>query len=224
MSDPTAAERARRYRARRAAQRDGSVTSRPALEAQLVEMRASIAQLVELVGTLIHTVEKRDENGRHAVQRDVTERHAPEGAPARTRVGTRLSAPSGPREPYVNHRDVTPADAPSALAGRIIEVLGRAHTPQSAAPIADALELPAAAVLAELATLGGLGLVHRLAPETATGPIRWGLEPVVESPAETIRCSAYHEHARLGHRRDPVTQRFRCYVCEPDVGQQSVSM
>ena len=211
-ADPTAAERARRYRARRA-QRDATVTSREH------ELARVIAQLVDEIRELrreltsgdIHSVDNRDGGARHAVRRDVTERHADEGAHAPARVRTRLTAPTAPSEPASNRHVVTPR------AERILEILGRAHTGQSAAAIADALELRAVDVIADLVGLAGLSRVTRYAGSTPGERDRWALGPAAESPSETIRCAAYREHQIAGHRRDPETQRFRCYICEPIV-------
>jgi hypothetical protein len=129
----------------------------------------------------------------------------------------------------MNQRDVTAlldrvADGTiEAQAERILETLGRAHTPQSAAAIADELDIRGVDVLAALVTLHGAGRVARIAGATADERDRWA--PVaVSSPSETITCRAYREHARLGHRRDPGTGRFRCYVCEPDVGQLAATV
>ena len=231
MTDPRAAERARRYRARqrdRQLERDAAVTSRapgaPGIEAQLVEvvaelraLRAAIAELVEAsYPQSAPIVGKRDVTARHAVQRDVTERHAAEGARtyagAPTRVRTRLSGPTGPREPLVDRerdavtRAVTPAEA-------VLVELRRAPGPASVGAIADAIDAPASSVAVALGELVGAGLVRRIPAETIRERDRWA-PVVVESPAETIRCEDYQAH-RFDHRREPDTGRFRCYVCEP---------
>lgn len=207
-ADPTAAERARRYRANRR-KRDASVTSRtPELVAVIGRLVDEVRELSTLIRGDIHNVDNRDVTARHAVQRDVTERHGPEGARARTREKTPSRTPTGSvREGGPILRDVT--------ADRILVVLGHAHAAQSAAAIADALEAPIVAVTAELQRLAGAGSVTRFPAVSERDAIRWQL-PAVESPAETIDCRAYREHAVRGHRRDPVTQRFRCYICNPD--------
>jgi len=223
MTDPKAAERARRYRARRR-ERDASVTSRaPVIEPVLgelerglvevlAELRALRAAIAELAAAgypqLADSVGKRDVTARHAVQRDVTKRHGAESAPAPARVRTRLSGPTGPREPLEIHRDVTAAEA-------VLVELRRAPAPASADAIADALDVPRAAVAAALVELRQAGLVQRIPAPTLRDRDRWA--PVaVESPAETIRCADYPAH-RFDHRRDAASGRFRCYRCEPEL-------
>jgi hypothetical protein len=202
VSDPTAAERARRYRARRR-QRDGSVTSREH------ELARTIAELVDEIRELrrelktgdIHTVDNRD----------AVTRHADEGAHALAHVRTRLTAPTGPSEPLEIRRDVTPR------AESVLGILSRAHSAQSAAAIGDALGLGAVDVIAELVALAGLGRVRRVPASSMRERDRWQLVTVAESSTETISCRAYREHQIAGHRRDPVTHRFRCYICDPIV-------
>jgi hypothetical protein len=108
-------------------------------------------------------------------------------------------------------------------AERILETLARAHAPQSAAAIADELDIAGADVLAALVTLHGAGRVARIAGMTAAERDRWA-PVVVSSPAETIRCADYRAHAIAGHRRDPASGRFRCYLCEPETGQLAATM
>jgi len=221
MTDPTAAERARRYRARqREAQleRDASVMSRPALDAhalelvneRLGELLVEIRALAELVRAgypqPAPDVDSRNVTARHGAQRDVTKRHGAEAAPARAYAGTRLSGPTGPREPLEIHRDVTTAEA-------VLVELRRAPAPASVGAIADAIDAPASSVAVALGELVGAGLVRRIPAETIRERDRWA-PVVVESPAETIRCEDYQAH-RFDHRREPDTGRFRCYVCEP---------
>jgi hypothetical protein len=193
-------------RARRKAESGRHVTESDARLARIE------ALLEELVASLVHNVDKRHVTGRDALERHVTESDAGEGAPAPTRVRARLTAPSGPSEPYVIPRsDVTAVDT-----GRILEALRTAPAPPSAPALADALDLPAGAVLGALVDLTRAGLVRRLAGETARDRDRWSAIRA-ESPSETIRCSDYRAHQISGHRRDPSTGRFRCYVCEPEL-------
>jgi len=216
VSDATAAERARRYRARRR-ERDGSVTSRePELLAIMVEIRAEIGALraghAELAGRSYpqpaDSVDNRDGGARHAVRRDVTERHAEEGAPARAHASTRLTGPTGPSEPATNQRDVT------AETGLVVAKLAAVHEPASIGALADAIELPDRVVAAVLVGLVNAGRAQRI-PASAPGDRdRWQL--VADPVGETIRCAAYREHQLSGHRRDPLTGRFRCYQCEPE--------
>ena len=217
MTDPTAAERARRYRARRR-DRDANVTLRESgLEAVLGEVRDELRALREALPVLAErgypqsapNVDSRNVTGRHAVQRDVTERHATEGAPAPARVGARLSAPSGPREPLAVDRDDVTTEP------RILELLAAVHEPASAGAIADALRLPTSMVVDELVALQRIGRVQRIAATQPGERDRWRLLGVADEGGETIRCSAYREHARE-HRRDPASGRFRCFVCDPE--------
>jgi hypothetical protein len=227
MTDPTAAERARRYRARK---RDAGVTSRePGLEAMLGEIRAELRALRLAVEgeypQLVHRGDIRDAGARHAGRRDVTERHAPEGARTPARVGTRLSPLTGGGEPPVIDRDVTPLER---TLDSILEELRAAPAPASAAAISDATDLPLGGTIAALAELQRRGLVRRVAGVTPADRDRW--QPILaqppapaESPSETIACRHYREHAIVGHRRDPGSGRFRCYVCEPDIGQAAIA-
>ena len=89
--------------------------------------------------------------------------------------------------------------------------------PASAAVLADATDLPLAGTLAALAELQRRGLVRRIAGATAADRDRWA-PTVEESLGETIRCGDYHGHQLSGHRRDPESGRFRCYVCDPEIG------
>lgn len=207
----TAAERARRYRARRrdavVTVRDVPVRERDALDDRLGRIEAL---LEELVAALVHNVDERDANGRHAVQRDVTGRHATEGAPAPARVGARLTPPSGASEPLAVERDGVTTEP------RILELLAAVHEPASAGAIADALRRPTSEVVDELVALQRIGRVQRVEATRIGERDRWrllGAAPTVEA---TIRCAAYREHATTGHRRDPESGRFRCYICEPE--------
>lgn len=223
MTDPTAAERARRYRARRR-ERDAGVTSRteppPIIAPVLLELLAEIRELrAELVKASYPqsapAVDKRDVTRRHAVQRDVTQRHGGEGAPAPARVRTRVPGPTGPRDTLGRDRDVTPAEA-------VLEILRHAPAPASIDAIADALDAPTAEVARALVGLVEAGLVLRLPGATSIDRDRWA--PVaVTSPGETVRCSDYQAH-RFEHRRDPASGRFRCYVCEPELAQVEVQL
>jgi hypothetical protein len=214
VTDPTAAERARRYRARRR-ERDASVTLR---EPELVAVVGQLVAELRVLSALIRAdypqsapaVENRDGESVTPADRDVTERHAPEGAPAPARVGARLTGPSGPSEPLASDRNgVTPAEP------RILELLAAVREPPSIGSIADALRIPSSEVADELVALQRIGRVRRI-PATLPGDRdRWALLGVT-SPSETIRCTAYREHATSGHRRDPASGRFRCYLCEPE--------
>jgi hypothetical protein len=33
----------------------------------------------------------------------------------------------------------------------------------------------------------------------------------------TIACRDYHAHQLTGHRRDPETSAWRCYLCQPEI-------
>jgi hypothetical protein len=99
----------------------------------------------------------------------------------------------------------------------VLGILSRAHSAQSAAAIGDALGLGAVDVIAELVALAGLGRVRRVPASSMRERDRWQLVTVAESSTETISCRAYREHQIAGHRRDPVTHRFRCYICDPIV-------
>lgn len=211
----TAAQRAARFRAKREAERDALVTSRavttPAIEAVLGEVLAELRAIRSALTEVGYpqpapVVTPRDATARHAVQRDATKRHETEGAPAPTRVRARFPAPTGPGEPYAADRDVTPAEL-------VLGVVRR--SPASAGALADALDIPTAAIVAALADLQRAGLVRRTAGATPADRDRWAPVPV-ESPAETIRCDDYHGHQLTGHRRDPATGRFRCFICDPD--------
>ena len=201
----TAAQRAAAYRKRRA-ERDANVTSR---DAELVAVLGELLEAIHALRRDINSGGERDVTARHELARDVTKASRPEGAPAPARVGARLTAPSGPSEPLVNQRDVTAVDT-----GRILEALRTAPAPPSAPALADALDLPAGAVLGALVDLTRAGLVRRLAGETARDRDRWS---AIRAESETIRCSDYRAHQISGHRRDPSTGRFRCYDCEPEL-------
>lgn len=213
--DPTAAERARRYRARRR-ERDAGVTSRePELVAVVAQLVEEIRELAELVRNgypqNVPAVDNRNVTPSRSAERDATQRHATKGAPAPARVYAAPGPLQGPREPTENQRDVT--------GERILVELRRAPGPASAEALADALDIPRGAVVAALGELQGAGLVARLTGSTPAD--RWGADrwspTIVESPSETIRCTDYRAHQLSGHRRDPGTGRFRCYLCEPDI-------
>jgi hypothetical protein len=96
----------------------------------------------------------------------------------------------------------------------IVAKLSALHEPPSIGALADALELPDRTVAAVLVGLVNAGRAERI-PASAPGDRdRWQL--IADPVAETIRCDAYHEHQHSGHRRDPLTGRFRCYVCDPE--------
>jgi hypothetical protein len=99
---------------------------------------------------------------------------------------------------------------------RILETLRTAPAPPSAPALADALDLPAGAVLGVLVALTRAGLVRRIAGTSARERDRWAATPPAESLGETISCSDYRAHQLTGHRRDPATGHFRCYACEPE--------
>ena len=206
----SAAERARQYRARRR-ERDANVTQRaPELAVVLGELLDEIRALrrdIHRSSPIVDTAPSRDANGPSRSERDVTKRHGGESAPAPARVGARLSGPTGPREPLANQRDVTPI---------ILDALRAAPAPPSAAALADALDLPAGAVLGVLVDLTRGGLVRRIAGETARDRDRWAPSAPAESLGETIACRDYRGHQLSGHRRDPASGHFRCYVCDPD--------
>ena len=210
MSDPTAAERARRYRARRAAVTSRSSHGLGELVAVLVRVAEDIEALLESYPQPAGAVGIRDDFARHAVPRDVTTRHAAEGArvaPARTSA---VSSTSGALETAAIPSRVT--DPLVDVRARILEALA-GRSPHTAAALADALAISTAEALAGLVALAGLGRVRRIAATEIDGRDRWQL--VTESPSETIACSDYRAH-QLAHRRDPASGRFRCYLCEPD--------
>lgn len=239
-TDPTGPERKRRARERARQLREASrerPASVPGRSGESVDILAEILEAIRaqsvLLGRLVHSVEKRTAErtgtARDALERPGTERDGAEGARvpagADARVRARLSSPTGSREPYVPNQETGTRDAgrtepDEELAGRILGILGRAHEPTGAPAMSDALDVPLRAVVAELERLQGAGRVERLEPEipsSANSPARWRLPGRVESPAETIRCDAYREHQLSGHRRDPVSGRFRCYQCEPEL-------
>jgi hypothetical protein len=100
-------------------------------------------------------------------------------------------------------------------ADRILDTLRAAHSAQSTGAIADALDAPDGLVRRALVELEDAGRVVPVPASSPGEPLRWAIAAVAESPGETIRCTDYREHAISGHRRDPGTGRFRCYVCEP---------
>lgn len=158
----TAAERARRYRARK---RD--VTERHAVE--LDGLRESVAALAGEVRALVEVIRsERDEALRHGSARDVTERHDGEGAPAQARVTAATRALSGPRVAVANQRDaVTP------LGPRIVDTLARTTEGASAPALADAVGVSSSRTLEELVMLQSAGLVRRIAGQSPGERDRW---------------------------------------------------
>lgn len=221
MSDPTAAERARRYRARR---RERDVTERHG-GAELVAVLAQLVERVEELAELVRagyppsavTVDKRDDFARHAVRRDVTERHASESARAGdARTGTApgsYGAEGAVAIPDLSSRVTDPGVDPR---GRILEALA-GRSPHSVAAIADAIGLSSRDAAAELVALAGLGRVRRVGAILPGDFDRWELVtgPAPDAAGESISCSSYREH-QLAHRRDPASGRFRCYICDPE--------
>jgi len=221
--DPTAAERARRYRARH----------RDVTEQHADDLHALVVAVGELVDVLrangAQPVGNRDAGARHAPVRDVTDHHAGEGAPARAHVTHDDPAPTAPRIVDAVNRDVTPVPVADGQVG-IDELLGPhpaarplpplelellealTHSPATVDALADAVSAGVRPVLEALIDLQRQGRVRRVAGETPRDRDRWRLE--VDATA-TVRCVAYHAHS-LAHRRDPATGGFRCYVCDPE--------
>lgn len=227
-ADPTAAERARRYRARRAA----VVTSR---DDELLELLGDIrAMLVELVNIGGQPVHNRDASVTPAADRDVTNRHGAEGA----RVNPDDAGPTGPSvvvgetvtavtlageelEPstIVDLAELEieaqwnlaileppPVYRPSPFVAQLERLLGE---PRTLEQLAEILESAPAIVFQGVGELERHGRARRRFN-------RWMAPGVwVESAGESIRCGVYREH-QLEHRRDPASGRFRCYICEPE--------
>lgn len=233
-ADPTAAERARRYRERRRerelqleARRDrdrqlvaiGDVAETPVLEALgtlvaelVLEVRELRAELAGDRGKRVETVEKRDASRRHAAGRDVTKASRSEAARARVREGA--ETPTGSLGADERERHAVVSIEPRL---RILALLEVARAPASADAIGDELELGTGLVLGELVELERLGRVERIPPaDPGRDRLRWRRLEVAAEPTVTISCSSYRAHALLGHRWDPGAGRFRCYVCEPD--------
>lgn len=197
---------------------------------------STLTELVELNRRLINSVENRSgarSATRYGPDRSATvDEGARLGADAPARMGARLSGPSGPREPLVADNGVArsgtatasePLDHWEPVSAEIVElVLGSLNGSQSSSTIdaiADHRDLSRSAVAAALRELVLARRVVRLPPaSSAPGDAeRWQLAAAVESPTETIACTAYREHAIAGHRRDPATGRFRCYLCVPEI-------
>lgn len=182
-ADPTAAARARRYRARQAG--DAPVASSSAVEL----LERVVGELVALRGSvdkLAGAVHNRDAGVTRPAERDVTARHggatdAHEGAGA-----TPDDALPPGASVVVGVRDAVTAFETGARHGRIIEALevrtaaGDRITPTVAA-LADAVELGARPTLEALIELRGLGLVERLEAPDPTQRDRWRLASPIRS-------------------------------------------
>lgn len=165
MSDPAAAARSRRYRARRRAERAGGATIAELLDA-----------LIEEVHNLRDTVDNFAERGVTFPRRDATPHHARlngagAGAGAESDAGTH---PSGASTGVPVMRDAITALRVATLHGRILEQLARSSATVPA--LADAIDLGQRPTLEALIELSGLGLVERAGD-------RWARRdsPLVES-------------------------------------------
>ena len=165
-ADATAAERARRYRARR---RERDVTERHGSDG--ARSRSSLAWPMrctsspsssEEISTLLISVTRSHVTRARVTSQSVT---APMARASRTRVRARLRVPTGLEGagaiPELPSRVTDPAIDPRA---RILEAL-ESHGAHSVGAIADALGIGTADAAAELVALLGLGRVRRIPAE-----------------------------------------------------------
>lgn len=165
--DPTAAERARRYRARRRDDITPQIGSTDAIDL--------LRQLVAGVDRLCAAVENPGASVTSRTPRDVTERHGDEPARAPARVGDTGPAPTGLGPGTSPMRDGVTAFEAARQHSQLLELLTRG--PASVAALADAAGVSQRDCLESLIELQRLGLVHRIAGMTPRDRDRWERQP-----------------------------------------------
>lgn len=174
-TDPRAAERARRYRARRRETEVAETISLPIILRELIDAVEKLRESVDNFGRRDVTVPPRD----------VTPRHAPlNGAGAGPRAENDApTLPSGASGSVNVTRDAVTAFSLAARQSRIVERLRGVHSPQTVAAIADACDLGEASTIEALSTLREIGLAERV-PGGRGERDRWQLHAVTPAPID----------------------------------------